>query len=53
MKTKPEIAERKDDPGSWGCEQFTDDGACELAVFSGPDAERRAKEYADHLAEVQ
>ena len=44
--TKPEVSERKDTPGSWGVEQFTDDGACMLAVFSGPEAESRSRAYA-------
>jgi hypothetical protein len=30
-----------------GMSQFDDDGSCLMAIFAGPDAEARAREYAD------
>ena len=32
----------------WNVEQFNDDGACLLAIFSGPNAEERARHYAEN-----
>jgi hypothetical protein len=31
----------------WRIEWFDDDGGCEVAIFSGPNAHRRALGYAD------
>jgi hypothetical protein len=41
------IAERRDTPGAWTVEA-TDpkEGSIEQAIFIGPDAEKRAREYA-------
>jgi hypothetical protein len=36
-------------PGYWRVERTDEDGACEIAIFSGPDAHRRAVLYADRL----
>jgi hypothetical protein len=33
--------------GDWRVERFGDDGACEVAIFSGPNARDRALLYAD------
>ena len=43
-----EIVRRKTTPDSWAVEAsaMKDDGAIELAIFSGPAAKRRAVEYA-------
>ena len=43
-----EVSERRDTPGAWGVEAVNVDGDGEIymAVFSGPDAERRARDYA-------
>lgn len=34
-------------PGEWGVEGIDDDGGVVMATFSGPDAQRRAVEYAE------
>lgn len=31
-------------------EQFDEDGACYMAIFVGPDAEKRARDYAEWLS---
>lgn len=43
-----EIIRRNGVPEAWGVEAIAmdDDGAIELAIFSGPKAKRRAEEYA-------
>lgn len=33
----------------WNVEQFDNDGACYMATFTGPDAEKRAREYAEWI----
>jgi hypothetical protein len=40
------VFEDRETPGQWRVEWFDDDGACELEVFSGPDARRQALRYA-------
>ena len=47
------IAERRDTPGAWTVE-VTDpeDGAVYQAIFIGPEAEERAREYAAWKYEV-
>jgi len=40
------IAEDKLSPGDFRCEAFGNDGECYTAIFVGPDAENRAREYA-------
>lgn len=50
------VVERKDAPGLWGVEAICvdGDGECYLTVFSGPDAQHRAVEYATvKYADVQ
>ena len=44
-----EVYERRNDPGAWGVEAIDAeaDGIIQMAVFSGPDAQSRALEYAD------
>jgi hypothetical protein len=32
---------------AWNVEQFDEDGSCLMAIFVGPDADVRAREYAD------
>ena len=34
------------DPRDWRVEAFDEDGGCEIAVFSGPNAEGRARRFA-------
>ena len=43
-----DVVERSGAPGAWGVEaiDMQGDGDCYLAVFSGRDAESRAREYA-------
>ena len=43
-----EVVERLDTPGTWSVEAINafGDGEIYLAIFSGPDSEVRAREYA-------
>lgn len=43
-----EVVERHDTPGSWGVEAINTagDGEIYMAIFSGPEARDRAREYA-------
>ena len=34
-------------PGDWRVDWFDDDGGCEVAIFSGPNARERAMRNAD------
>ena len=43
------VVEDRDGTGEWRVEYFDDDGACYVRVFSGPQAERRARDYFDAL----
>lgn len=51
MGSKPqyEVAEDADFAGEWRVEGFGLDGECYVAIFSGPKAEHRAKNYAAWL----
>lgn len=40
-----EIAESRQYPGHWHVEAVREDGSVEVAIFSGPGAEKRAKDY--------
>jgi hypothetical protein len=33
----------------WRAEYFDDDGGCYVTIFAGPEAERRARDYAETL----
>jgi hypothetical protein len=46
-----EVFEDKRQPHDWRVEAFDDDGGCYVAIFSGPDAKRRAQEYATWKSE--
>ena len=35
--------------GQWRVEYFDDDGGCYVAIFAGPAAEQRARDYRDAL----
>jgi hypothetical protein len=35
--------------GEWRVEYFDEDGGCYVTLFVGPEAERRARDYADAL----
>lgn len=41
--TFPEVAPNAIE--GWNVEQFTDDGECLMAIFTGPYAEKRARAY--------
>ena len=47
----------RESPGQWRVEWVDDDGGCEVEIFTGPDARRRALRYAmqnyGHFKEVQ
>src|SRR6516225_7584341 len=40
------VFEDRREPGDWRVEYFDDDGGCFVTVFAGPEAERRARDYA-------
>ena len=40
------VFEDRETPAQWRVEWFDDDGACELAIFNGPDAHQQALRYA-------
>ena len=42
-----EITESRDNPGQWHVEAIGNDDEAYVAVFSGPEARKRAVEYAD------
>jgi hypothetical protein len=41
------VFEDRRSPGDWRVEWFDEDGGCEVAIFSGPNARERAIRYAD------
>lgn len=41
------IAPRRGAEGAWNVEAIDDDGSIEQAIFAGPDAEDRARRYAE------
>jgi hypothetical protein len=43
------VFEDRREAGDWRVEYFDDDGGCYVTVFAGPEAERRARDYADAL----
>ena len=47
--TTTKLFEDRAVPGDWRVERIAEDGACEVAIFSGTDAYRRAVLYADRL----
>lgn len=44
---KYEVAESNDCIGEWRVESIGPEGECYVVLFSGPDAEQRAWEYAE------
>lgn len=42
--TKPEVCKNPTD--GWNVEQVDDDGGCLVTIFTGPEAEKRARDYA-------
>jgi hypothetical protein len=53
----PKVFEDRATPGQWRVEWFDDGGRCELELFTGHDARRKALRYAmqkyGHFREVQ
>jgi len=47
MNEPAKVFEDRITPGDWRVEWFDDDGGCEVAIFSGPNARERAILYAD------
>jgi hypothetical protein len=43
------VFEDHDEPGDWRVEYFDSDGGCYVAIFAGPEAEKRARDYFDAL----
>ena len=41
--------EDRREAGEWRVEYFDDDGGCYVTIFAGPEAEMRARDYADAL----
>jgi hypothetical protein len=41
------VFEDRREAGDWRVEYFDDDGGCSVTMFAGPEAERRARDYAD------
>ena len=46
-KLEVNIAPRHGTQGAWNVEAIDDDGSIEQAIFAGPNAERRARLYAE------
>ena len=44
-----EVAPNAEWDDAWNVERIDDDGGVELAIFYGPNAEARARAYADHM----
>jgi hypothetical protein len=47
MTDPAKVFEDRATPGQWRVEWFDDDGGCEVAIFTGPNARERAIRYAD------
>jgi hypothetical protein len=43
------VFEDRQREGDWRVEYFDEDGGCYVAIFGGPEAERRARDYANAL----
>ena len=49
MNDEIQVFENRTVPGQWRVEYFDDDGGCYVAIFAGPAAEQRARDYGDAL----
>lgn len=47
MLTEPEVV--MNEINGWNVERFDEEGGCLMAIFTGPKAEARAREYAEIL----
>ena len=47
MPDQAKVFEDRQSPGDWRVEWIDDDGGCEVAIFSGPNARDRAIRHAD------
>jgi hypothetical protein len=43
------VFEDRDQADEWRVEYFDDDGGCYVTIFTGPEAEKRARDYAAAL----
>jgi hypothetical protein len=43
------VFEDRDQADEWRVQYFDDDGGCYVTIFAGPEAERRARDYAGAL----
>ena len=43
------VFEDKEEEGDWRVEYFDEGGGCYIAIFAGPGAEQRARDYGDAL----
>jgi hypothetical protein len=48
MAETAKVFEDRQCPGDWRVEWTDNDGGCEVAIFSGPNARERAIRYAGH-----
>jgi hypothetical protein len=44
-----DLAQNPTCPDNWNVERIVADGAVEMAIFCGPNALARARDYADHM----
>ena len=51
MNAEIKVFEDRIVSGEWRVEYFDDDGGCYVAIFAGPAAEQRARDYGDALSE--
>jgi hypothetical protein len=49
LKIEIEVFEDRIISGQWRVEYFDGDGGCYVAIFTGPAAEQRARDYGDAL----
>jgi hypothetical protein len=47
MSEAAKVFEDREHAGDWRVEFVDDDGGCEVAIFAGPNAKKRAIRYAD------
>jgi len=50
VATDIKLFQDKIDADAWRVEYFDEDGGCYVAIFAGPAAERRARDYREALA---
>ena len=50
IESEIKVFEDRITSGEWRVEYFDDDGGCYVAIFAGPAAEQRARDYRDALS---